>query len=162
MIEIQGKRYIETKEASTMWGMPARKIAELCPEIAGAIKLKKWYIPISARKPLQATEKKQLLLLTLQLKNDNSQKLDFSSLPFDIANIRMIYEDLAYGKYIQPFQIDNPAEIPYKVILTEKGLKTAIGCRYGRSKNKFGFEALKCSIDLFTILCSTYKQFLAS
>lgn len=79
-------------------------------------------------------------------------------LPFDIANIRFIYEDLVYGKYIQPFQIDNFAEIPYKVILTEKGLKTAVGGCSGRHQTKFGLDSLKLGIELFIMLYNTYTQ----
>lgn len=159
MVEINGQRYMDTKEASSIWHIPARRIAEGCPEIPGTIKLKsKWYIPVTARKPLQSEERKQLLLLTLQLKNDSTQKLDYSLLPFDIANIRFIYEDLVYGKYIQPFQIDNSAEIPYKVILTEKGLKTAVGGCSGQHQTKFGIDSLKLGIELFIMLYNTYTQ----
>ena len=142
-----------TKNAAEIWNINSRQVANLCPEIQGALKLKgRWYIPVEAKKPLQENEKRQLLLLTLQLKNNPAQKLDLSYMPFDISDIRMIYDSLAYGKYIEPFEIDNPVEIPYKVVLTSKGFEMAMTRKNEENPYKFDSEMLKLGIELLTNL----------
>lgn len=128
--EHDGKKYISSKAISEIWGLSQKTVAKYCREkkIRDCIKgtHQQWYISETTVKPLSDLEIRRLLFLTLQLKNDPTLEIDWSTFDFDPSLIELIYSNLVEEKYLKPFQIENKQRIPYEVILTQKGLETAM------------------------------------
>ena len=92
------KKYMSTKAAGDLWELSPKTVAKYC----NSKKIKafkdssgKWCIPIDAIKPLTDNEISQLLVLTLQLKNDPELKIDYSVLPTERSGLRKVYDYLA-------------------------------------------------------------------
>jgi hypothetical protein len=127
IIEVDGKRYMDTKSASKLWGLKPGTVANYCKSgrIKGVFKdtSRRWCIPIDAIKPLSDKELRHLLTLTLMLKNNPSEKIDYSKLDVDTSRLPSVYEYLVFTSYIKEFDKNVPAhELPYKVQLTDKGM----------------------------------------
>lgn len=125
---IDGKMYMSTKAAGDLWGLSPGTVARYCK--SKKIKAFKdtsgrWCIPIDTFKPLSDNEISQLLILTLQLKNDPELKIDYSVLPIERSDLRKVYDYLAELEFIEKFDIENDEDIPYKAVLTQKGFKMA-------------------------------------
>ena len=126
---IDGKEYISTKQAATIWNVKPRTVANYCNKnkIKDTIKngSGKWCIPLNAIKPLSEKDIHQLLVLTLQLKNNPNLPVDYSLFDFDLSNLRAVYDNLVYWEYIFPYDIEDEKRIPYDIILTQRGMQLA-------------------------------------
>ena len=129
IIEIDGKKYMSTKTAAKFWGLSPRTVSDYCKNGRIHRKFKNgklgWYIYIDEIKPLSDTEIHRLLVLSIQLKNNPSLEIDWSTFDFDNSAIDAIYKTLVASGYIQPYNVVDKRRIPYEVILTQKGLETA-------------------------------------
>ncbi len=129
VIEIDGKRYMNTKTAADLWGIKQKTVADYCKtkKIARAWKVsnKIWYIPVDTIKPLTNTQIHQLLVLTLQLKNKPSLEIDWSVCQVDRSAIKQIYAYLLEQEFIESLPTCSAERIPYEIVLTSKGLDAA-------------------------------------
>lgn len=129
ILEIEGKKYMSTKTAADLWGLSSRTVSNYCKRDRIRRKFKNggmgWYIYIDEIKPLSDAEIHKLLVLSIQLKNNPSLEIDWSTFNFDNSIIDVIYQNLVASGYIQPYNISDKRRIPYEVILTQKGLETA-------------------------------------
>ena len=128
VIEVDGKRYMNTKSAAQLWSLKQRDVASYCRQgrIKGAFKdtSGKWCVPINSVKPLTDEHIRKILRLTLQLKNNPDQSFDLSTINTDTNNLISAYDYLASIGYLKLFNKDDPPEeIPRKVELTEKGME---------------------------------------
>lgn len=137
VVIVQGKKYISSKIASEVWGLSQETVAKYCRKkriqdcFQGAHR--QWFISADTVKPLSDAEIHRLLFLTLQLKNDPALEIDWSTFDFDISLIDLIYSNLVFEGYIKPFEIDDKERIPYSVVLTQKGLETALPRKSGKN-----------------------------
>jgi len=126
---VDGQKYMSTKTAADLWGISARTVSDYCKNDRIHHKFKNgkmgWYIHIDEIKPLSDNEIHRLLVLSIQLKNNPSLEIDWSTFNFDNRVIDVIYLNLVESGYIQPYNIDDKRRIPYEVILTQKGLEMA-------------------------------------
>ena len=142
-IMVNNKRYMSTKYAAEVWNKKQSTISKYCKN--GKIPNSKcikddhghWYIDINAIYPLDDSDVRKLLTLTLQLKNNPQYSFDWSLLKSDAENIRPIYEYLADMKYIHPYQIEDSMKLPYDVVLTEKGMSIVVGFSGKDNENSF-------------------------
>ena len=129
IIELNGKKYMNTKTAANAWNLRPSTVSNYCAKgkICQAIKYfeKRWYIPIDAVKPLSDDEIRKFLILTLQLKNKPSLKIDWSEFQGDKSARDTIYRYLVFRELIESFDISDEKRIPYEVVLTQKGLEFA-------------------------------------
>lgn len=129
-LEKDGKKYISSKEISKIWNLSQKTVAKYCRDkrIKDCIKGPhgQWYIFVETVKPLSDSEIHRLLFLTLQLKNNPSLEIDWSTFGFDLSYIGMIYSNLVGEGYLKPFECKDKTRIPYEVTLTQKGFELAI------------------------------------
>lgn len=128
IISIDGKKYMSAKAAADLWGLSPRTVSNYCKNNRIINKIKPngyWYIWIDEIKPLSIREVRQLLVLSLQLKNNPSFEIDWSLFNFDYSAIETIYRNLADQGYIKEFHIEDKKRIPYEVVLTSKGFNIA-------------------------------------
>lgn len=129
IFEINGEYYMTTRVASKLWGVKPKTVGEYCKDykVAGAFKneRKKWCIPIRSVRPLSIQEIKQLLVLSLQLKNNPALEIDWAVFPKGTIGIRETYEQLHDRGYLAAFQECDDQKIPYVVVLTQKGMEIA-------------------------------------
>ena len=163
IIEINGKKYMDTKTAADCWNLKPKTVAEYCRTNRVIDKFKtdnKWYIFIDEMKPLSIGEIRKLLILTVQLKNKPTLEIDWSLFSFDDSKIEIIYKNLELQKYINPFDIKNKKRIPYEVVLTEKGLDIVTNHPKSESKS-FSIvlrEWLPIVIQLAQLSINVYKM----
>ena len=129
VIEINEKKYMNTKTAANLWNVRQSTVSDYCKtgKIKGAIRLdnRSWGIPIDAHKPLPDSSIKKLLLLVLQLKNNPTLDIDWTVIELQNKDIESTYKNLVALEYIKDFQVngDEPlTRIPYNVQLTQKGI----------------------------------------
>ena len=129
IIELNGQKYMNAKTAADVWNLKQRTISDYCKKgkVCNAIKYNgaRWYIPIDAVKPLSDDEIRHFLILTLQLKNKPSLKIDWSLFTVKDSVIEPIYRYLVFRELIEDFNIPNPKLIPCQVVLTQKGMEFA-------------------------------------
>lgn len=129
IIELNGQKYMNTKTAADAWNLRPATVAEYCKDgkIYNAKKYleSRWYIPVNAVKPLSNEEIRRFLILTLQLKNKPSLKIDWSTFPSDYSSVELIYRYLVFRNMIENFDIQDKKHIPYEVVLTPKGMEIA-------------------------------------
>lgn len=127
IIELNGKKYMNTQTAADAWNLKTSTVAEYCKDgkIYNATKYleTRWYIPIDAVKPLSNDEVRRFLILTLQLKNKPSLEIDWSTFSIDEYTINAVYRYLVSQKFIENYNISDNKRIPYEVVLTQKGLE---------------------------------------
>ena len=130
IIEINGKKYMNTKTAADIWGLNAKTVSDYCKNDKLFDKFKdgsgKWYIYVDELKPLKNEEIRRLLVLTLMLKNKPTLEIDWSTFSFDDSKIEVIYKSLVMQHLIEDFCIQDKKRIPYEVVLTEKGMNVVI------------------------------------
>lgn len=129
LIEVDGNKYVSTKTAAELWGLSSRTVADYCKNNRIHRKFKNgklgWYIHIDEIKPLTDTEIHRLLVLSIQLKNDPSLTIDWTTFNFDDEAIDAVYQSLYQSRYIHSYSVSDKRRIPYEVILTQKGLEMA-------------------------------------
>ncbi len=129
IIIVENKKYMSAKCAAEIWKLNPSTVRDYCrnKKIPDAFKVsdRNWYIPIDSIKPLSDSEIHKLLVLTLQLKNRPSLEIDWAVLDFDTAVIIPVYTNLYKLGYIELLPKCQPAELPYKIVLTQKGLESA-------------------------------------
>lgn len=128
LISVDGKTFMSTKAAADLWGLKPKTVADYCNsnKIINKFKVgRNWYISINEIKPLSNAEIHKLLVLTIQLKNNPSLEIDWSTYTFDDTAIENVYKNLLALKYIMPYSIADAKRIPYEVVLTQKGLEKA-------------------------------------
>ena len=138
IIIVEGKKYVSTKIIAKTWGLTRNTVSDYCKSNKIINKFKdgnRWYIRTDEIKPLTNEEIHRLLMLTLQLKNNPSLKIDWSTFSFDDSFIEYIYQNLVEQKYIEQFTIRDKKRIPYEVILTQKGLDIAMKYRKGKTND---------------------------
>ena len=139
ILEIDGQRYMSSKAAADLWHVSPKTIAKYCREDKIVNKFKSgslgWYIRIDEIKPLTTEQVRRLLVLTLQLKNDPSLNIDWSTLDVDVSILDNIYQRLHSQGYIQPFVIGQKQRIPYEVVLTSKGMELATSFKKEKIKD---------------------------
>ncbi|MCM1530361.1 MAG: hypothetical protein NC093_10260 [Alistipes sp.] len=138
IIERNQKKYMSVKLAAELWGVSVSTVRSYCREgrVKDCFKLneKNWYIYIDEIKPLTNVQIHQLLVLTIQLKNDPSLTIDWSVIDIDRTAILKTYnylKDMGYVKHIPTSEIER---IPYEIILTNKGLDVATTFKREESK----------------------------
>ena len=142
LFEFDGKKYMSTKVAADFWELNRSTVAKYCKDKRiNAFKDSsgKWCIPIDTIKPLSNDEIHKLLFLTLQLKNNPSLEIDYSTFTFDDSAVENVYQSLVFAKYIKPFSIKDKKRIPYEVVLTEKGINFVMSYK---TKNIVSFSEL--------------------
>ena len=141
-IELDGKKYMSTSFAAKHWGVTQNTVSQYCRQ--GRIydcfqdEKKRWFISIDEIKPLKDDEIKRILFLSLQLKNNPSLPIDWSTFDFDEKVIDIIYRNLANEKYIMEFNCSDKKKIPYEIVLTQKGMEKVFSVpkdRLGDFKN---------------------------
>ena len=129
LIEVDGNKYMSTKTAAELWGLSSRTVSDYCKNNRIHRKFKNgklgWYIHIDEIKPLTDTEIHRLLVLSIQLKNDPSLTIDWTTFNFDDEAIDAVYQSLYQSRYIHSYSVSDKRRIPYEVILTQKGLEMA-------------------------------------
>lgn len=124
MITIGGKRFVTPGVFADGCGKSTQKITAACKDgrIIGACQdsSRNWIIPVNAMAPLEIEQIRQLMIVSLYLKNKPEHVLDYS----EHDEIVSVYSYLQQIGYIYPFN-ENSESIPYEVILTEKGMKIA-------------------------------------
>ncbi len=129
ILEIDGQKYMSTKTAADLWNLSPSTVSNYCKTGRILRKFKNgskgWYIHIDEIKPLSDTDIHRLLVLSIQLKNNPSLEIDWSTFSFDDNVIDVIYQNLVTLGYIFPYSIADKRRIPYEVVLTQKGLETA-------------------------------------
>lgn len=129
LIEVDGNKYMSTKTAAEFWGLSSRTVSDYCKNNRIHRKFKNgklgWYIHIDEIKPLTDTEIHRLLVLSIQLKNNPSLTIDWSTFNCDDNAIDVIYQSLYLSGYIHSYSVPDKRKIPYEVILTQKGLEMA-------------------------------------
>lgn len=129
LIEVDGNKYMSTKTAAELWGLSSRTVSGYCKNNRIHRKFKNgklgWYIHIDEIKPLTDTEIHRLLVLSIQLKNDPSLTIDWTTFNFDDEAIDAVYQSLYQSRYIHSYSVSDKRRIPYEVILTQKGLEMA-------------------------------------
>ncbi|MBQ9949705.1 MAG: helix-turn-helix domain-containing protein [Clostridia bacterium] len=129
LIEVDGNKYMSTKTAAELWGLSSRTVSDYCKKNRIHRRFKNgklgWYIHIDEIKPLSDTEIHRLLVLSIQLKNDPSLTIDWTTFNFDDEAIDAIYQSLCLSGYIHSYSVSDKRRIPYEVILTQKGLEMA-------------------------------------
>ena len=129
LIEVEGNKYMSTKTAAELWGLSSRTVSDYCKNNRIHRRFKNgklgWYIHIDEIKPLSDTEIHRLLVLSIQLKNDPSLTIDWTTFNFDDEAIDAIYQSLCQSGYIHSYSVSDKRRIPYEVILTQKGLEMA-------------------------------------
>lgn len=130
-VEIDGKRYVGTKTAAGWWNVKGATVASYCKDglVPGAFKdsANNWCIPVGAHKPLQKAMLRRLLQLTLQLKNNPQNDIDFSALCIKAEQLLDTYR---YLEQLQLVTLPNAAaanEVPYRARLTQKGTDLVFG-----------------------------------
>lgn len=150
-VEHEGKRYANTNTFETVWGIRANVIAKYC--LAGllpdAIKIGYyWYIPIDSIKPLPADQIRQILILTLQLKNTPWHPINYSHMDMQIEDLVKAYNYLVKIEYLHPFDGIPNEKVPYEVELTQKGMELAINLPKG--------EPISTNIDTLLNTCKPF------
>lgn len=129
LIEVDGNKYMSTKTAAELWGLSSRTVSNYCKNNRIHRRFKNgklgWYIHIDEIKPLSDAEIHRLLVLSIQLKNNPSLTIDWTTFNFDDDAIDAIYQSLYLSGYILPYSVSDRRRIPYEVILTQKGLEMA-------------------------------------
>lgn len=129
LIEVDGNKYMSTKTAAELWGLSPRTVSDYCKNNRIHRKFKNgklgWYIHIDEIKPLTDTEIHRLLVLSIQLKNNPSLTIDWTTFNFDDEAIDAVYQSLYQSGYIHSYSVSDKRRIPYEVILTQKGLEMA-------------------------------------
>lgn len=142
IIEVEGVKYMSTNSAAILWDVKPRTVSDYCKNNRITHKFKDgnrgWYIRIDEMKPLSISEVRQILILTLQLKNNPSLDIDWSVFNFDISIVEKIYKNLVLQGYIMDFSIEDNQRIPYEVILTDKGLELVTA--YRKEKLDINYE----------------------
>jgi hypothetical protein len=114
--------------ADEVWDIPEKTATRYCREkrVEGAVaRNKQWYIPVESPKPLARSEMRQLLIMSLWLRNSPQEKISWPRDTKD-STILTIYNQLAHAGYIEPFDSARPRQIPYKVVLTRRGFYLAV------------------------------------
>ena len=124
--EIEGKRYVTTKVMAGFWDVSQRTVTEYCRDclVIGAFKdsSNRYMIPSDAKKPLSKNVIEKVLWLVVQLKNNSSYQIDYSSLGVTTNDIEWAFKYLAALSFFEPISQECPvSEIPYKAQLTDKG-----------------------------------------
>lgn len=134
ILNVDGKKYMSTKTAANLWGISTSTVSDYCKNDRIHHKFKNgrmgWYIYIDEIKPLSDNEIHRLLVLSIQLKNNPSLEIDWTTFDFDNSIIDVVYQNLVESGYIQPYNIDDKRRIPYEVILTQKGLEMATSFKH--------------------------------
>lgn len=127
VIEYNGQKYVNTKVAADIWNLKQRTVSNYCKngKVDRAIKYKesRWFIPIDSAKPLSDEETYKMLVMTLQLKNKPSLKIDWSEISVDNSVIVSIYRYLVFRGLIEDYDISDVRRLPYEVVLTQKGME---------------------------------------
>lgn len=151
LIEVDGNKYMSTKTAAELWDLSSRTVSDYCKNNRIHRRFKNgklgWYIHIDEIKPLSDTEIHRLLVLSIQLKNDPSLTIDWTTFNFDDEAIDAIYQSLCLSGYIHSYSVSDKRRIPYEVILTQKGLEMATAFN-------------KKSIPDFSTVCSQWVPIL--
>lgn len=126
-MEIDGKRYVSTSVAASWWGLKPKTVAQYCKDgrIPGAGKdlSNHWCIPVGAFRPLAEEKIRQVLRLTLTLKNNPDLDIDYAGADIQPDALRPLYRHLAALGYIRPISDSVAvARIPYDAGLTQKGM----------------------------------------
>lgn len=125
-IKVQDNFYANVNVTAENWNLKPATVRGYCNEkkIPNCFKddKGKWWIPVDSIKPLSTENIKQILFLTLQLKNNPRIPIDWSVFDFDTNNLRKVYEYLAVEEYIENFDIEQTERLPYDIVLTAKGL----------------------------------------
>lgn len=136
IIELNGKKYMNTKTAAGAWNLKPATVSAYCKEgkICNAVKYleERWYMPIDTVKPLSNDEIRRFLILTLQLKNKPSLEIDWAIFPSDYSSVELIYRHLVFRNMIENFDIQDKKHIPYEVVLTQKGMEIATSGNRGK------------------------------
>lgn len=129
LIEVNGKKYMNTKAAAELWDVRPNTVREYCKEDRVSDKFKtesgQWYISIDEMKPLTKEEVRKFLILTLQLKNNPNREIEWPFLQYDDLVLDRIYNQLYRRGYIKEYLISDPKRIPYEVELTQDGIEMA-------------------------------------
>lgn len=129
IIVVDNQKYMSTKTAADCWGLKPKTVADYCRNNRIKNKFKNgnkgWYIRIDEIKPLSSDEIHKILVLSLQLKNNPDLEIDWSTFNFDYSAIKVVYKNLVSQGYVKDFSIEDEKMIPYKVILTQKGMECA-------------------------------------
>ena len=154
MVEIKGERYITPKPAADCWGMSQQAVTSACRDgrILGAFQdtRGKWLVPANACKPMEREDIRRILILSLALKNRPDQVINNNS--FD--QMVTVYRYLRDTGYIEDFD-EKSERIPFEVVLTEKGMTTAI------SGKKINFDIFNAGTTLIQLIASVITIFQA-
>lgn len=147
IVDINNEKYMSTKTAANLWGLSTRTVANYCNSNRIHRKFKNgklgWYIHIDEIKPLTDIEVHRLLVLSIQLKNNPTLQIDWSTFTFDSSAIDVVYQNLVETGFLQPYVVTDYHRIPYEVVLTQKGLEMATSFK-------------KKSIPDYATLCSQW------
>lgn len=127
VIEIDGKRYFNTLAYSHLWKVSQSTVAKYCRDgkVPGAFQndSKKWWMPSDAMKPPSDNQIQEILLVTLQLKNDAQYNIDYDAIGVEGNHISAVYTYLAKIGYFRKFSPNiDPYRLPYEVKLTKAGM----------------------------------------
>ncbi len=127
IVEVHGKRYMNTYAAAVLWNVSVRTVRDYCLDgkIPGVFKdtSKHWCIPINSIKPLTDWKIKKILFLSLELMNNSTYSIDYQSLGVEPNCLLKLYQYLRNSGFVKPFnEKENPASLPYRIRLTEKGM----------------------------------------
>ncbi len=124
MFEINGVKYVTPNVFADYCECSRQKIVSACCDgrVVGAQRDSSghWIIPIEASKPLEIERIRELLILTLALKNRPSTILGED----ENANPSKIYRYLEATGYIEHFDCSGE-RAPYEAVLTDKGMALA-------------------------------------
>ena len=139
IIDINGRTYMNIKSAAERWNLSASTVRKYCREgrIQDCIKLNEriWYINFNSIKPLSEQDVHQILVLSLQLKNDPSLEIEWNTFNFVESAVRIVYQQLFIEGYIREITSEDDRRIPYDVILTQKGMDAATNFKKNESRN---------------------------
>lgn len=127
LIEVNGKKYVNTATAAEFWGVSSKTVCDYCKKqrVPGAIKLdnKIWCIPCDAVKPLNPHTIRKLLLSILMLKNNSNTDLNSCNIDVKImfAAIKYLF-DLGYIENFDIAENSLNLQMLRNIVLTEKGM----------------------------------------
>ncbi len=132
VIEVDGKRYMDSRAAARLWNISPRTVARYCREqrVPGAFKDSggRWCIPMDAIRPLTDSTLRDVLILTLHLQANPGYAIDYPGLGINPSELGQAYTHLALLGYIQEFDIATPSpSLPFEVKLTNRGVDLVSG-----------------------------------
>ena len=127
VIEIDGERYYNTLAYSHLWEVSRSTVTKYCRDrkVPGAFQSdsKEWWIPSDAVKPPSDNQIQEILLTTLQLKNDPQYNIDYDAIGVEGNHIIAIYTYFVKIGFVRKFSLNiDPFRLPYEVRLTKAGM----------------------------------------